>query len=98
MKFSKSLSNKPIPIKRFDKLASGVIDEAVEGDTRGRIRCFATFWFALPYPGFLNLTFSKGDKVLVVARQGNTLLILPNDSQHKALAMKGGALPCLNPT
>lgn len=68
-------------IERFLPSAVGVIDEAVEGDCRGRIRYGGTCWFARPYITDLGLTFAIGQLVQILGRQGNTLLILPSSEQ-----------------
>lgn len=53
----------------------GLIDRPVQnGEQRGRIRYDGTTWFARPYQ--TGLTFSVGQSVSIVARQGNTLLIV----------------------
>lgn len=70
-------SSTSLSIKRFTSHASGLIDKAVAGDAPGRIRYSGTVWFARPYPSHSNLTFAKGERVLIIARQGTTLLVQP---------------------
>ncbi|MDA0269126.1 MAG: NfeD family protein [Cyanobacteria bacterium] len=76
MHFTQSL-----PIEPFQTPALGLIDRAVEGDVRGRIRYGGTIWFARPHIPGLGLTFAIGDAVTIIARQGNTLLIAPTSDQ-----------------
>ncbi|MEO1300387.1 MAG: NfeD family protein [Cyanobacteria bacterium J06636_16] len=69
--------SKPLPIEHFDVAVPGVIDRAFKGNTPGRIRYSGTTWFARPYINGLDLPLAEGDKALILARQGNTLLIMP---------------------
>lgn len=78
----------PSPIKHFAVAVSGVVDKAVKSNAPGRIRYGNTTWFARPYPNTSNLTFAAGDQVLILARQGNTLLIVPGVNHHKGLTMQ----------
>ena len=69
--------NNVCPIMPFKVPAMGLIDRPVQSDDqRGRIRYDGTTWFARPYR--TGLTFAVGQSVSIMARQGNTLLVLPN--------------------
>ncbi|MEO0537236.1 MAG: NfeD family protein [Cyanobacteria bacterium P01_A01_bin.123] len=72
------MSRNPIfPVTPFKVPAMGLIDRPVQSDgQRGRIRYDGTTWFAQSYR--VGLTFSIGQSVSIVARQGNTLLVLPS--------------------
>lgn len=71
-----------LSINSFDTPASGLVDKAVVGDVPGRIRYNGTTWFARPHPSQLNLTFAEGERVLILGRQGNTLLICPIEAKR----------------
>jgi membrane protein implicated in regulation of membrane protease activity len=62
----------------FETPVFGYIDQPVKGDKPGRIRFEGTIWFARPYANGSGIGFSEEERVLIVARQGNTLLILPS--------------------
>ena len=66
-----------LPIEPFDTPAIGLITHPVKGGIPGRIRYGGTTWFARPYVSGLELTLAKGDIAYILARQGNTLLIMP---------------------
>ena len=73
-----------LPIKSFATPASGLIDKAVAGDAPGRIHYNGTTWFARSHPSYSDLTFTEGEWVLILARQGNTLLIGPIEAKRSS--------------
>lgn len=65
------------PIAPFETPAMGLITRPVQGEIPGRIRYGGTTWFAQPYINGLGLTFGEGEMTLILARKGNTMLIMP---------------------
>jgi membrane protein implicated in regulation of membrane protease activity len=67
-------------IELFPKAERGVIETSVSCDTRGRVKARATSWFAEFYSLDCQMTVPAGNPVRIVARRGNTLLVLPYSS------------------
>ncbi|MEO1295292.1 MAG: NfeD family protein [Cyanobacteria bacterium J06636_16] len=70
-------TNDSFPIEPFDKPVMGTISRPANGKISSRIRYGGTTWFARPYINGLELTLAEGDMAFILARQGNTLLIMP---------------------
>jgi len=71
----------PLPIEYFNPPAFGILTRSIKNDKPGRVRFQGTTWFARPYVSDLGLKFAKGSSVQLVARQGNTIFVLPSVHQ-----------------
>ena len=60
----------------FAKPLPGIVDETIAPDQPGRVKFKATYWPAKLFRGY-DLTLEPGQKVLVIGRQGITLLVRP---------------------
>lgn len=78
---SSDLNFYSLPIRVFSKPDIGLLEVEIQGDKRGRIRYGGTIWFAQPFILGLDIYFPVGQLVVIYARQGNTMLILPSTEQ-----------------
>lgn len=65
----------PTTIEMFDRPALGQVVKAVSPNQRGRIKFDATYWFARFSDSNITETIVPGMLVLVVGREGITLLV-----------------------
>lgn len=64
-------------IKLFSKPATGIVEETITATVPGRVRFQATHWPARLYGQYNQVTLLPNDLVMVVGRQGLTLLVVP---------------------
>lgn len=67
----------PSRIELFAAPVEGIVDRPADATRPGRIRTMGTIWNARLYQFENQLAVAAGDRVLVVGRQGLTLLIVP---------------------
>ncbi|MBW4465587.1 MAG: NfeD family protein [Pegethrix bostrychoides GSE-TBD4-15B] len=73
------LPNKPIdrPIELFSSPHEGIIDRPIVAHQPGRVKAMGSIWNARFYQIERQIVIAVGDRVLIVGRQGLTLLIVP---------------------
>ena len=69
------LPNKPIEL--FAAPREGIIDRPVAAHLPGRVKAMGSIWNARFYQIDRQIVIAAGDRVLIVGRQGLTLLIAP---------------------
>lgn len=73
--FSPLKPQPPRPHPTFGNPQAVVANEVLPGK-RGRVKYQATYWFAIT-PMALSIQLKAGDKVRVLERRGNTLVVEP---------------------
>jgi membrane protein implicated in regulation of membrane protease activity len=69
--FSSLLSSSGFELESWER--EGIVVDTISPSGRGRVRAFATFWFARTKEP--DMTLFPGDRVIVTARQGLLLFV-----------------------
>lgn len=69
------LPNKPIEL--FAAPREGIIEQPIVAHQRGRVKAMGSIWTARLYQIDRQIVIAVGDRVLIVGRQGITLLVTP---------------------
>lgn len=72
-------------LEMFPNPLLGKVTMTIAPNRRGRVECGATTWSAEFYRSGYTSSILPGESVMVLARRGNTLLIMGN--QRKAVSM-----------
>lgn len=64
-------------VEIFSETIEGVVEKAIAHNQPGRVKCFGTYWPAKLHQPNCQIEIIAGSPVIVVGRQGITLLVLP---------------------
>lgn len=68
-------------VKLIDPPLVGRIEKLISPTRRGRVSALGSYWYAECYGLDCKRVLEAGQDVLVVCQRGNTLLVIPMDSE-----------------